>query len=564
MGSYAIDALADKLRQARYARGVILGPMPRLPSARRQSLALLLSQGLLIVGAALRLIEYLANRPFSIDESFLALNLIDKSPVELLHGLDFKQAAPLGFLEVEKLAVNVFGRSEYALRLLPLLASLASLVFFYWAGKKLLPMTALPFACAAFALLDPAIYYAATTKQYELDLAAAVALFALAASMLARPIGRRGFLSLAVAGAVVVWFSHASAFVLAAVGITLAAAAVARRSWAELGRLGVVAVIWVISLGGELQLSRSNISRIQQAFDSSQELLGTGKGDATWFEAATAKLRYLVGLEDTATGSPILGSMPRGVNEGLTVLLCLVLALGFLALARRRPLSALLLVVPPVLVLVASAFHKYPLVGRTLVFLLPSVALCLGEGLRVLVSGSRAKMLLGSAAAAAVLTALALLPAIHVVQQRASEGMRPALEDLGRHSERGDTLYVGHLAQYGFVYYHRCKCAGFDPAKYWPFGISGGPSGAADALIPRTRRLVLGAVNLPEGNYRPDVRSLTGRRRVWILVSEIPQDRLEPFLTALRRQGRELREFGPYGVRGTAVSLYLFDLVGAS
>ena len=173
-------------------------------------------------------------------------------------------------------------------------------------------------------------------------------------------------------------------------------------------------------------------------------------------------------------------------------------------------------------------------------------------------------MLLGSAAAGAVLIALALLPAIHVVQQRASEGMRPALEVLGRNSERGDTLYVGHLAQYGFVYYHLCKCADFDPAKYWPLGVSGGPSGAAAALIPHTRRLVLGAVNLPEGNYRPDVRTLAGRRRVWILVSEIQPDLLAPFLTALRRQGRELREFGPYGVRGTAVSLYLFDLAGSS
>jgi hypothetical protein len=71
-------------------------------------------------------------------------------------------------------------------------------------------------------------------------------------------------------------------------------------------------------------------------------------------------------------------------------------------------------------------------------------------------------------------------------------------------------------------------------------------------------------VNLPQGNYKPDVRSLTGRRRVWILVSEISQDSLEPFLAALRRQGRQLREFGPYGVRGTAASLYLFDLSGAS
>ena len=75
---------------------------------------------------------------------------------------------------------------------------------------------------------------------------------------------------------------------------------------------------------------------------------------------------------------------------------------------------------------------------------------------------------------------------------------------------------------------------------------------------------MLGAVNLPEGSYPPDVRSLMGRQRVWILVSEVGQDSLESFLTTLRRKGRELRKFGPYGVRGTAASLYLFDLSDAS
>lgn len=538
--------------------------MPGPLSARRQSLVLRLSQALLVVGAALRLIEYLVNRAFSIDESFLALNLIEKSPAQLLHALDFKQAAPLGFLELEKLSVAVLGRSEYALRLFPLLAALASLPLFYSAARRMLPAAALPFACAAFALLDPAIYYADTAKQYEFDLAAAIGLCALGVLMLARPLDRTAVLVLAVAGAVVVWFSHASVFVLAAVGIALAAEAIVRRAWRELAALAAVAAVWLISFGAELQLSRSNLSRIQQAFDNSQVLLGTGKGTATWFDSATAKVRYLVGLEDTATGFPILGSLPPQVNQGLTVLLCAVVALGLVSLARQRPLHTLLLGVPPVLALVVSAFHKYPLVGRTLVFVLPLVALSLGEGLRVLASGPPRRAVVGGAVAAVVLVSLALLPAIHVVQPHANEGMRPALEDLGRHARRGDTLYVGHLAQYGLVYYHRCGCAGFDPARYWPFGISGSPSGAAAAMVPRTRRLVLGAVNLPEGNYKPDVRTLTGRRRVWVLVSEIPTGSLKPFLDALRRRGRQLREFGPYGVRGTAASLYLFDLSRAS
>src|SRR5215216_5286159 len=91
------------------------------------------------IGSALRILQYAANRSLSIDESFLALNLISKSPRELLQSLAFNQAAPLGFLEAEKLTLTIFGRSEYALRLLPLLASLVALVAFYGLAQRVLP-----------------------------------------------------------------------------------------------------------------------------------------------------------------------------------------------------------------------------------------------------------------------------------------------------------------------------------------------------------------------------------------------------------------------------------------
>jgi hypothetical protein len=147
-----------------------------------------------------------------------------------LHALDFDQAAPLGFLEVEKLAIGLFGKSEYALRLVPLLASLASLVLFYQGAKKLVHVAALPFACAAFALFDPLIYYGATAKQYSLDVAAAVMLYAVATPPPGRdPLTRTDVVKLTVIGAVAVWFSHASVFVLAAIGITLAVEGVGYR-----------------------------------------------------------------------------------------------------------------------------------------------------------------------------------------------------------------------------------------------------------------------------------------------------------------------------------------------
>jgi hypothetical protein len=235
--------------------------------------------------------------------------------------------------------------------------------------------------------------------------------------------------------------------------------------------------------------------------------------------------------------------------------------LGFLSLLRRRPWTALLLGIPPILVLAASALHKYPLVGRTLLFLLPAAALCLGEAIRLLLFDVRSRLLpLGAVAAASSVLAIALLPALHLFEQRANEGIRPALGDLGRHDRPGDVLYVGHYAQYGFVYYHLCKCASIDPATIWPFGLQGNPSGAAPAFTPRTTTLIRGRITSTGRIDRRDQRLLLGKGRVWLLISEEQPSDLDPFLASVQRAGRKLREFGPYGARGAAASLYLYDL----
>src|SRR5436309_4524126 len=102
---------------------MLSGDIKRLGEAPAQKAALggaaaryhvaLVGAGWVLVGlgCALRILQYAANRSLAIDESYLALNLIEKSPQQLLHALDFNQAAPLGFLEAQKLAVTAFGRS---------------------------------------------------------------------------------------------------------------------------------------------------------------------------------------------------------------------------------------------------------------------------------------------------------------------------------------------------------------------------------------------------------------------------------------------------------------------
>ncbi len=79
---------------------------------------------IILFGIILRLGQYLFNRSLWLDESYLTLNIINKSFSQLLLPLDYDQAAPIGFLIVEKVIVGIFGNNEYALRLFPLLSGI--------------------------------------------------------------------------------------------------------------------------------------------------------------------------------------------------------------------------------------------------------------------------------------------------------------------------------------------------------------------------------------------------------------------------------------------------------
>jgi hypothetical protein len=509
------------------------------------------------LGCALRILQYTANRSLAIDESYLALNVIEKSPLELLQALDFNQAAPLGLLEAQKLAVTAFGRSEYALRLLPLVASILSLVAFYLVAQRLLPRLAATFAVAVFALLDPLVYYAATGKQYAFDAAGAVLILAAALMVESGPLRRAELLVLAPFGAVLAWFSHASAFGLAALGLLLGLRWVESRDRKlALVLLGVIA-LWTACFAIEYTLTRSNLSRIVGAFQQGGGTAFTLAGSGpTWFDYTVDRLRYLFGLRDPASGQATFGSFAASVSEGLTLLLVVVAAVGLISLLRRRPRMAIVLVVPTVLAVVASSLHEYPLVGRTLLFALPTIALCVAQGLYVFVSAAP-KPLARFAAIVALLClgAIAIQPAVHVLHPRKNEEMKPALTYLGVHHERGDALYVSPGAQYALAYYHLCSCSAFDPAEAWPFSTIGGPGSSSAAVKSRSPNLIIESDRGTAG-----LRPLLGRRRVWILFAELSGDARDQLFEYLGTHGRLIQRFRTSGPSFTA-SVYLYDLM---
>ena len=90
--------------------------------------------GIVLLGSLLRLRQYLLNRSLWGDEASLAINLVTRNFSGLTQLLDYHQAAPVGFLFIEKLSILIFGNHDYVMRLFPLVAGISAIYLVYKIG----------------------------------------------------------------------------------------------------------------------------------------------------------------------------------------------------------------------------------------------------------------------------------------------------------------------------------------------------------------------------------------------------------------------------------------------
>src|SRR5438045_5567747 len=120
----------------------------------------------LVVGLGLRLYHYLRDPSMWHDEAALVLNVLDKGFVDLLGRLSFAEAAPPLFLWIERAVTLILGDSTYALRLLPLLASCATLVVILPVARRILEPAAVPWALLLVACSDHILWHSCEAKPY--------------------------------------------------------------------------------------------------------------------------------------------------------------------------------------------------------------------------------------------------------------------------------------------------------------------------------------------------------------------------------------------------------------
>lgn len=481
-------------------------------------------------GTAVRLVQYFYNRSLWADEAVLALNIVNRSFFELFQPLDYEQGAPIGFLIVEKLAIQLFGNNEYALRLFPLISSIAALLMFYQLTKRFIPRSAVPIGLALFASLPHLIYYSSEVKQYSTDVAIALLLFLLLLPLTNPKLHRSQLVKFSLVGAIAIWFSHPAIFTLAGIGLTSAILTLHHRQLEKIKPLSIIFSSWLLSFILFYWLSLSKLTGDPELMTSWSKAFPSSPLDIIWLLDALGKFFY----------------KPLGFQAWLDGLAIIAFVVGCVACWRRKKSTFLLLLSPIFMTLAAAYLQKYPFRSRLVLFLTPFFILLIAEGVNYIIKKTRNSRQLWVKIAGVFFTVLLLWqPMVSasylLIHPQWKSEIKPIISYIKTHQQPGDILYIYQRGIYQFLYY--AEKYGYREGDY----ILG-----ADDLDKYDGR---GVSEEERKRYLNDLNNLRGNSRVWLLFSHAAPSENELFQSYLEENGIRLA-----AVHSKGTSVYLYDL----
>jgi len=302
-------------------------------------------------------------------------NIYERSYTDLLHPLDYEQFAPPSFLWALKTMSLVSGFSEYCMRLYPLLCSIAGLWLFWLLLKKMIPQKAAilyPLLLMASGFIF--IRYATEVKQYAADVAITLAIVLLAIKTdILQSNGRSFFAKWAISGALAIWFSMPSVFILAGVFAYYSMILIqAKRN--EFILLAGMGATWAITflIYYLLILKPAIQSSYLQDFHK-----------IYFIELLPATINKSV--HNFKLFADIIGAWGGGTVLAIVFHLLLIFS-GCLFLYRKNKSLLFLFAVPFICLYVAAGLHQFTLLPRVVLFSMPLLLTLAGIGLGLLIS----------------------------------------------------------------------------------------------------------------------------------------------------------------------------------
>jgi len=330
---------------------------------------------LLAAGALWRVVRYAMGFPIWGDEAFIGVDLIRRDYAGMLKPLTYGQIVPLFFMWAELAISRALGLSEYAVRLLPFAAGLASLALFAWLAARVLPRRVALLALGIFAASYYPVRHSCELKPYSTDLLTSLVLLALIWQVHTNPRRIAWWVLLTVCAGIAPWCSYPSVFITGS-GLLLLA-------WQILGErpAKVVVAAWVvaaIAAGG-------GFTTMYLLYGHPQAVHGARLTEIPmWsrtFPPLGEPLKLLAWFLRMHTGYML--AYPHGGDKGASTATAILVVLGAVRLWSKRRDLVLLLLIPLGLTFIAAALHKYPYGGsaRTSLYMAPSFCLLAGTGL---------------------------------------------------------------------------------------------------------------------------------------------------------------------------------------
>lgn len=481
----------------------------------------------ILLGALLRLRQYLTGRSLWADEAMLALNIVNRNFAGMFQPLDYDQGSPIGFLLVEKMFNTILGKNEFALRLFPLLIGLASLPLFYLLLQRITTKAGLLTALALFVFNPRLIYYSSEVKQYIVDVAVTLTLLLIAAPIFDVSPRKKDFVWLAAAGLIALWFSHPALFVLAGIGLALVVIYLRRRDVSNLRFVVGMGILWVLEIGFLYFLILKDLSQnaYMREYWQGAFLPMPPWSDLGWFTSAiNQNIRVQVGIPYT----PLL-------------IFALMIA-GWAVLFAQNRNYAVVFACIFLVTLTASALQIYPVFERMILFLVPLGFILLGKATEFLYQKLQKVRFINALSVLLLADFLVLGPLstsiADFVAPKYFEHIRPTMEYLHGAWKEGDAMFVSNGAIPAFRFYapfYRLENIAYKFGK------------REDYQNPQ--------------NILSHLDAFKGQPRVWILLSHVYEkagfNEKDFLLKYLDQIGEKKREFR---VPGTSVYLYLYDL----
>jgi hypothetical protein len=369
-----------------------------------------------------------------------------------------------------------------------------------------------------------------------------------------------------ILGGLVLWCSHPAVFVLAGIGVILGFSYFQKKEWGKFAGLSIMYSMWGISFLLIYVVSFRHL----QSDDYLQKFWAgafisfppSSFADLAWFPKFIVEFTgYAFGFSQAIFSWILSHSIFRLVELGLNFIkspeiplsienigiLCFgitwmflyliatfVVVTGGFFLFLKNKKKFFLLILPAGFTLLAAILHKFPMVQRVLLFLIPPVIILGVKGIARFKDMTRRHHTLGLwEGLVAILFVYPLLSAgYHLVSPRSDQEFRPVIQYVNEHRHESDTLYGYYGAQGVFKYY------------------------AQRMNIPENTYIVGISSRNNWQNYIQDLNQLRGKDRVWLLFSHVFGYEELFFLEYLDSiGGKRLDMF-----KGTRASAYLYDL----